>query len=133
MVVVRRSATMTDTDDDIVWETQPCSWRDIANSGYLPQVVKLRPSAGRAAAPQLGGGIDANQPLVAYSRRVRTKVYAESLVWKESKGRFVVSGKPLEIPKDYAGRVRHTRGRGRSQWLRTLRNQTSIRVAYFAR
>ena len=46
---------------------------------------------------------DVLHPFLAFSRRRRTKVYAENLVWDEKDKAYVRRGPLLEIPKDYLG------------------------------
>ncbi|KAK2159836.1 hypothetical protein LSH36_145g05043 [Paralvinella palmiformis] len=46
---------------------------------------------------------DTLHPFLAFSRRRRTKVYAENLAWNEILKKYKQKGPILEIPKDYPG------------------------------
>ena len=46
---------------------------------------------------------DSLHPFLAFSRRRRTKVYAENLAWNEILRKYKQKGPILEIPKDYPG------------------------------
>ena len=51
----------------------------------------------------MGPLVNLENPLLVYSKRRRTKVYAECLQWNARRTRFEPHGDVLEIPKDYSG------------------------------
>ena len=92
---------------EFVWEESPSTLSDFAENFESPHLVRLEDSqsSSAAAAPAftLGELVDVNRPFLAFSRRRRTRVYAENLEWDAKKRIYVPKGHVLEIPKDYMG------------------------------
>ena len=79
------------------WNPDPVQLQDLQDSP-LPLMVKLqKPDT------DLGPGVDTSAPFLLYSRRRRTKVYAECMGLEPGKNTMEPYGPILEIPKDYTG------------------------------
>ena len=85
--------------DKTQWSSTPVQLRDLRDE-RLPIVVSL-------ADPDcdLGPGVDTKAPFLVYSRRRRSKIYAECLRVEKEKKEMVTAayGPVYEIPKDYTG------------------------------
>ena len=51
----------------------------------------------------LGSEVTTERPFLAYSKRLRTKVYGQALARDSDTSKYVVSSSMLELPKDYPG------------------------------
>ncbi len=85
---------------------------DFPSKFNKPQVVRLlqedqSPTKDKSIDPsnavELGPELDTTAPFLVYSHRRRTKVFAEHVIWHESKKAYQPSGEILEVPKDYIG------------------------------
>jgi hypothetical protein len=98
-----RDEDVDDVISEILSETQ---WSEEKQTVYdfMSEFTSAQPIR---VVPQ-GGDVDLSPadvlyPFLAFSRRRRTKVYAENLVWDECEKQYVRKGPLLEIPKDYLG------------------------------
>lgn len=92
--------------DAIHWDNE-VTLREFAESFDGPRLVHLRceipGGEGDGSLVELGTDVDTDALFLAYSRRLRTKVYGQPLVRDGGTSEYVLSGSVLEIPKDYPG------------------------------
>ena len=94
------------------WEDTPTDLAHFAEDFQSPHFVRLEPRVcpeEHADNPvfSLGPLVDVSVPFLAFSRRRRTRVYAENLIWDNKKSLYVPNGHVIEIPKDYMGRLKY--------------------------
>ena len=82
------------------WTQESWPLTEVCQDFNSPLLVKLDE---RDVAPSFGDEVEMDAPFVVYSKRRRTKVYAENLAWDGERKQYVPSGPVLEIPKDYTG------------------------------
>ena len=101
---------MSDLSTDAIhWSDKEATLREYAERFNAPELVRLRcetpgdDGSDGGSVVELGAEVDTDRLFLAYSKRLRTKVYGQSLVRDVGKSAYVVSGSMLEIPKDYPG------------------------------
>ncbi|ELU04711.1 hypothetical protein CAPTEDRAFT_198165 [Capitella teleta] len=82
------------------WQTESTTLKDFAQNFNSPHIVRLEVNN---LEDDLTLGVDPQKPLLAFSKRRRTRLYGENLAWDQRKGMFVPKGSIIEIPKDYMG------------------------------
>lgn len=82
---------------DTQWSSSTVQLQELRDE-KLPMVVRLADPG-----TDLGPEVDSSAPFLLYSRRRRTKVYAECLGVEEGKKTIQAYGPIYEIPKDYTG------------------------------
>ena len=101
---------MADLASDAIHWDDEVTLREFVESFDGPQLVRLRCETSSLGGGEDGGAlvglgteVDTDALFLAYSRRLRTKVYGQPLVHDGRTVEYVVSGSMLEIPKDYPG------------------------------
>jgi len=101
---------MADLASDAIHWGDEVTLREFVESFDGPQLIRLRCETSCRGAGEdgdallgLGTDVDTDAMFLAYSRRLRTKVYGQPLVRDGHTAEYVVGGSMLEIPKDYPG------------------------------
>lgn len=97
--------TMPENESPLEWNRAHSNLTDLEDCSGEPPIV-IRVTKDRSGA-KFRGQLDTSKPLLVYSKRRRSKLCAESVLWNKKKAKYlpVPHGQQLEIPKDYAGMI----------------------------
>ncbi len=111
-------SSLADRLPTLQWSPKTYLPADFPETFAKPQVVRLLPGDSEgwegafdvpAKRVDLGPELDTLKPMLVYSHRRRTKVFAEHVSWDKAKKSYQPHGPLLEVPKDYIG---NTTGQG---------------------